>query len=295
MNRQFISLGRFCFAVLAIAFITGCTATETDPVSEPPANQYIERGRMLVKGFAACGFCHGETPDISAVLSGGRKQNDKYGDVKAPNITPANSGVREWTTMDYLHLFRTFTNRSGNRISSELHRGFEWLSDSDIFAIVSYLKNLPPVENEVDRRSVSFVERNTVGVMEADREVSGHVPDIDKSYQLEYGEYIVNQVARCGSCHNTPPTLFDSEKYLSGGNIIKNEFGEKLAPNITTSEDLGIGSWSEDEIVEYLQTGVGPGNRESDSNFCPTGFYRNGLPEDLISVAKYLKSVSPNN
>ncbi len=179
----------FSLGALTLTFIWACSSADIDPITEPPASRYNEPGKIIVKGFGACGFCHGETGDSSSVLSGGRTFNDKYGEVKASNITPSkNSGIRDWSSMDFVHLFRSFQNRKNNRISNDLHKGFEWLSDNDIFAITAYLKGLPPVENNVDGRSINFVERNTAGFFEVDREVAGHVPEIDKSYPVQRRE-----------------------------------------------------------------------------------------------------------
>lgn len=288
---KLVAIAIFIFAVFLSSL--GCSSEDPIPLSEPPIQSHVEHGRILVKGLAACGFCHGEKISSEAILSGGREIYDKYGTVNAPNITPAKSGISKWSTLDLIKLFRRGVAPSGERITTELHKGMEWMSDNDLLSIASYIKNIPPIENEVDRRAVGFISRNTTGFLESEGGVTGFVPEIEKSYQVEYGEYLVKHVARCGTCHSQPATLFSSEKYLAGGRLIKNSQGEKLAPNITSSEQLGIGSWSEEDIVNYLQTGKGPGNRVSDPDYCPVGFYSNSPKQDLIALAKYLKSVTP--
>ena len=276
---------------LSICTLAACTVEPPDPVSEPPVTQYITRGKILVKGLAACGFCHGTSTDPRALLSGGQVMQDTYGEVTVPNITPAESAIKNWTTIDIIKLFRSGQRPDETFISRDLHAGMEWMSDDDILSVVSYIKNVPAVENDIGRRSLSSLERNTTGFFETEKEVKGYVPDIEKSYQLEYGQYLADHVARCGTCHNTPATLLEEEKYLAGGAIIKNSNGEKTAPNISQSETAGIGSWSEEEIADYLRIGSIPGGREVDKGFCPVEFYMNALPEDIISLAKYLKSV----
>ncbi|MCO6432016.1 MAG: hypothetical protein J5J00_14245 [Deltaproteobacteria bacterium] len=263
-------------------------------MSEPAPVLYIERGRELAQGLAACGFCHGQTADAQSPLSGGRIQHDAYGEVAAPNITPHSSGIATIKTMELMQIFRAGIAPDERRLSRAVHKGFEWLSDNDLLAIIAFLKFQPPVANEVEKREVGFIERNTAGFLESTFEVTGFVPEIEKSYPVEYGKYLLDHVARCGSCHNTPATLITDEAYLSGGALIKIESGEKIAPNITTSNDAGIGSWSEDDIVHYLQSGETPEGRVSDAKFCPVDFYRNASPEDLVSIAKYLKTVAPN-
>ena len=57
----------------------------------------------------------------------------------------------------------------------------------------------------------------------------------------------------CAGCHTrkggTP---------LAGGREIPSPFGVFVSPNITPHKENGIGSWSPDEIVFALQTGVTP-------------------------------------
>lgn len=286
---------RLRITVLFAAFVLGCAAEGPVPVSEPPANLYIEEGRALVKGLAACGFCHGEKSSPQAVLSGGQTLYDVYGEVKAPNITPAEGALKGWTAGDFIKLFRTGETPREDTIVTELHRGFEWMADRDILAIVSYIKNLPPIRNDVDRRSIGIIDRNTTGFFQAEKEVAGHVPVIARTFQIEYGQYLADNVARCGVCHTMPASLLSERKYLAGGKLIKNENGEKYAPNITQAQPGGIGSWSHEEIVLYLKSGAAPGGRESDSDFCPTEFYANAPEEDLIALAKYLKTVPALN
>ena len=66
------------------------------------------------------------------------------------------------------------------------------------------------------------------------------------------GEYLVNNLEHCGTCH-TPRTLtqgLDNARYLSGAPL-----GKWFAPNITPDNETGIGRWSERDIVIYLRTG----------------------------------------
>jgi hypothetical protein len=165
------------------------------------------------------------------------------------------------------------------------------MSDGDLRAIISYIQALPAVENEVRGRELSFVTRNTTGLFESSRQVAGFIPAIDKKYEDPYGRYLVDHVARCGSCHNTPSTLLVAEKYLLGGALVKTEKGDKAAPAIDQDDDGGIGRWSKEDIVAYLKTGYTPDNRLIDPAYCPTNFYANASDEDLTLIAKYLKSV----
>jgi mono/diheme cytochrome c family protein len=91
----------------------------------------------------------------------------------------------------------------------------------------------------------------------------------------------------CGACH-TPKTFLGgdvSSKALHGYSI-----QGWHAPNITDGKELGIGSWSADQIAEYLQTGhnktasaAGPMAEEVEWSS------QRMRAEDLKAVATYLK------
>ena len=283
--RKFIALLCLCLLLL------GCSdPARYTSLSVPMTTESIARGRTLFIGLGHCGFCHGEKGTPDSPPSGGRIFSDVYGDVAAPNLTPSETGLKRWTARDIMKVFREGTARKGRTLSNQVHVGAEWISDSDLIALVSYLRALPPVEKEVAARSLGFVERNTTGFFEGTKEVEGYVPTVNPKHAAEYGRYLTDHVARCGSCHSSPASLITSADYLAGGRIIKNDQGEKTAPGITNSETVGIGGWSESQIINYLKTGARPDNTKVDSNFCPVSFFKNAPDSDLQAIARYLKS-----
>jgi mono/diheme cytochrome c family protein len=272
--------------------LQACSSTDADPaLSLLTGPDTVEHGKQLVQGLAACGYCHGQAAEPNSPLIGGRTQSDVYGQVQAANITPAISGLGKWKPSEVIRALRTSRDQEGRQLSPTIHRGIEWMSDGDIRAIISYLQAVPAVEHEVSGRSLSFITRNTTGFFQSGRQVAGFIPAIDKKYEDQYGRYLVDHVARCTSCHNTPSSLLVGEKYLLGGALVKTGKGEKAAPAIDQEDDGGIGRWSKEDIVSYLKTGYTPDRRLVDPTYCPTNFYANAGDEDLNLIAKYLKSV----
>lgn len=278
-------------SIILASLLFGCSVSERLPVGEPSGGKYEARGRELVEGLAACGFCHGAKPSPGSPLIGGQLFRDKYGDVTAPNLTPAQSDTAAYGAIELMQVFRAYQNMSGRQISKELHKGFEWMSDPDSLSIVSYIKSLPAQGEAGERRSISFISRNTTGFMDSNREVAGYVPDFEPRFETEYGRYLVDHVARCTSCHNTPATLFSSEQYLGGGAFSRPEKGEKLAPNLAGSTVYGLGEWSESDIIEYLESGRTRSGSRIDADYCPVEFYATASGRDRRAIAKYLKSL----
>ncbi|MDZ4785908.1 MAG: hypothetical protein SGJ02_07510 [bacterium] len=267
------------------------TAPDPVPVSKLDAS-FTKRGEYFVKSLAACGFCHGKEGTPESELSGGRIQLDTYGEARAPNLTPGSKEMKDRDPYTLVNAIRlSWLKEEG--FSPAFHRGFEWLSDTDALSISSYLKSLLAVENHVDRRSVGFFTRNTVGLFESTaQDVPGFVPQVSNLEVEKYGEYLTDHVARCGRCHNSAATMLSSEGYLKGGQEIYVDGESKVAPSITSNTEVGIGNWNEDDIVAYLRTGVTPDKREIDAKFCPIKFYRLANNQDLAAMAKYLKNVS---
>ena len=279
--------------ILSISvLLLACYSDDIIPIEKAPQNPaMVAHGEYLVKGLAACGYCHGQNPGPDSVLEGGRTQGDVYGEVDAANLTPSKSGIGEWSSIEIVKAIRASAGRNEEPLSEDVHEGYEWMSDEDALSIVAYLKSLPPIKNEVYRRDVGFLERNTMGLMEGRESVSGFVPQISPEHKVEYGRYLVEHVARCTACHNSKGGMLSDEKYLFGGQMIKNESGEKVAPNISSSELYGIGAWTEEQIVYYLKTGETPEARTIDIDFCPIRFYANAKDDDLYAIAAYLRTV----
>jgi len=104
---------------------------------------------------------------------------------------------------------------------------------------------------------------------------------------------------RHGECH-TPRAMFgfggmDTTKWLSGGPAPE---GLGKIPNITPHE-TGIGSWSQEDIVYYLESGFTPDYDSVGGTMVDVQQNMAKLPKsDLEAIAAYLKAVpavpSPN-
>ncbi|RJS16364.1 hypothetical protein DRW03_30980 [Corallococcus sp. H22C18031201] len=89
----------------------------------------------------------------------------------------------------------------------------------------------------------------------------------------------------------------DPQRQLAGGvpfilRLSGTTHGLIVTPNLTPDVETGLGSWTEDEIVEVLRTA-----RRKDGRvlftFPPHSFYNHMALEDARSLARYLKSLPP--
>jgi mono/diheme cytochrome c family protein len=115
--------------------------------------------------------------------------------------------------------------------------------------------------------------------------------------RLERGEYIVNNLASCGSCHTTREggDLLKPEsttQYLGGGNIMEDpSLPFRIGvPNITPDEETGIGRWTDDELIRGIRDGVRPDGKLM-APMMPIGSYQYMSDEDVRAVVAFLRTV----
>ena len=114
---------------------------------------------------------------------------------------------------------------------------------------------MEPVSNPVDRNTLPWpfsMRASMLGWNTLEFTPGVFQPDPERSVAFNRGAYLVEGLGHCGACH-TPMNLVGGPKdseHLQG-NLIQNW----LAPSLTNDSQAGLGSWSLDDIVQYLQTG----------------------------------------
>ena len=123
---------------------------------DPERDDAWNRGAYLVNGAAHCGECH--TPrtltgglDRSRWLAGSAEGPE--GEL-APNITPdRRTGIGDWSAVDVAWYLETGIKPDGDDtqglMAEVIEHGFARLPAADREAIATYLRSLPPIENEV--------------------------------------------------------------------------------------------------------------------------------------------------
>lgn len=114
----------------------------------------------------------------------------------------------------------------------------------------------------------------------------GNAGNADRAALTKRGEYLVNQLARCGECH-TPRDArgrLDMTRHLQGAPIParlkrRGEEDDDRAPDITMSGKAG--RWGEDKMTRYLMKGEAEGLMPA---------YRL-TREDAAAITAYLRSL----
>lgn len=257
-------------------------------VAESP----VERGEYLVRGPMGCGNCHTlqgpAGPDLTKELAGGQVViDDAMMTAVAPNITPA-SEVGQWSDAGLARAIREGVRPDGSLIGPPMPFTFyRNLSDTDVAAIVAFLRTLPPIENDVPKSVYNIPLPPAYGAP------VGHVADIPRGVSVEYGAYIAGPVAHCSECHTPfgPQGPLIDTALGQGGMHFPGPWGVSVAQNITSSDD-GLALYSDAEIKTMITEGKRPDGSQMLPPM-PYGYFARMTPGDLDALVLYLRTLPP--
>lgn len=106
---------------------------------------------------------------------------------------------------------------------------------------------------------------------------------------VERGDYLVNSIAACGSCH-TPmgPQGFIAEQELGGRVVEETPAYTAIAPNITPAGR--VKDWSDAELAKAIREGIRPDGSVIGMPM-PFEVYKGLSDTDLASIVMYLRTV----
>lgn len=222
--------------------------------ADPDGYVDVARGKALVIA-GDCVACH--TAPGGQPFAGGLALQTPFGSIVAPNITPDGAtGIGSWSADDFARAMHHGRRPDG----AYLYPAFPYpyyakVTRADVEAIYAYLRTLPPVDNRVDRDTLPFpfnIRLLMAGWNMLFFKPGSFKPDPARSAEFNRGAYLVDGLGHCGACH-TPFNAFGASRdsqYLEG-----NRIDNWTAPNITNDARVGLGKWSVEDIVQYLQTG----------------------------------------
>jgi mono/diheme cytochrome c family protein len=276
------------------SFIFGalCVASLAPTVQAQTAGS-VERGKYLMQSVVACGNCHfqrgsrGE-PLFDKGLSGGMVFDEPGFKAYAPNITPdAKTGIGKWTDAQLAKAIREGVRPDKSIIGPPMPIEFyRHMSDSDVAAIIAYLRAQPAVANEIPKSTYNIALPPSYGP--ALKAVKAPSP----RDQLAYGKYLAD-IGHCMECH-TPRDgkgMLQMTSVGAGGQVFKGPWGQSISRNLTP-HDTGLKGWSDAQIANAVRDGV---NREGKPYHPPMafGFYRNINDADMAALIAYLRSLKP--
>lgn len=213
----------------------------------------VEKGRYLAVA-GDCAACHASA---KSPFAGGRAIETPFGNINAANLTPdRDTGLGRWSTEDFWHaLHEGHSVTDGHLYPAFPYNYYTRVTRGDSDALFAFLRSVEPVSNPVDRNTLPwpFSMRTSMLVWNTVNFTPGEFkPDPNRSAEFNRGAYLVEGLGHCGACH-TPMNLIGGPKHSQHleGNAIQNW----LAPNLTNNTQAGLGSWSVNDVVQYLRTG----------------------------------------
>ncbi len=262
----------------------------------------IARGQYVVDALVHCTICH--TPEEEFLRQDVRGMVPKGGHVwemgplatiRSANLTPA--GIGDMSDADLARIIRTGINADGH--PAPLMVAVGPMADEDLVAVMSYLRSLPPVENDIPPSEIGIAAKvlfqtAMVGFV---RPKNLDAPPFVKEggISIERGRYIAEGPAFCYGCHSEQalrPELAVKEPYFAGAAWAdpdpKDDTMELRAPNLTTHKTGVLSYLDEDAFVTRMRSG-----RMVDHSPMPWENYQLMTEDDLRSIHRYLSSLKP--
>jgi mono/diheme cytochrome c family protein len=286
-------LGFAGFWVLTAPFTWAALHPSRDVADAGPPN--IANGNSLFYA-GSCGTCHaspGQKDELR--LGGGDALTSGFGTFYMPNISPdPTDGIGSWTTAQFVRAVREGVSDHGaNEYPALPYTSYQRMTANDLRDLFGYIKTLPAVTGKARDNDLNFpfTLRRGVGLWKlVYLDGAPLVVPPDKSAAWKRGQYLVEGPGHCAECHSPRNVLgaVIADKRFSGG---PDPDGNGYVPNIT-SDETGIGYWSQREIADYLNTGLTPINTQTGGSMAAIVANMAHLSAgDRDAMAEYIKSL----
>lgn len=260
---------------LAAAYIQfkGAPDYEYQPTADI-ANLKVSRDSVSIAQGAKiasmlCKECH---KDFETGKMTGHIMTDlpkEFGTIASYNITQDKThGIGEWTDGELYYYLRRSIRKDGHY--NPIMGGFSLMADSDIHAIIAWLRSddpsLAPDPREYPVNQYNFLVKllcNTVFTPPVLPSTPVLVPD--STNKIALGKYLADGLFNCYPCHCADFKTMDTKVpgrsvgYYGGGNPMLNYAGETVpSANITMDKETGIGNWTAEQFRDAVKFGKNP-------------------------------------
>lgn len=249
------------------------------PVAVPGDSASLARGEHLYRTIS-CTLCHGDDGGGAIV-----DQDRMLGLIAGPNLTRGDGGVAsQRSDEDFVRAITRGVATDSTSLIVMPSEVFTNLAESDLGAMIAYLRQLPPVDREVPPSRFGPLGRALLAMGKMNILVAPKTPEHDAPASpppegtLEYGRYLAD-VSGCHGCHGYG---------LSGGRVA----GPPDLPPASNLTPSGIGRWTEADFTRAMREGKRPDGTTLDA-FMPWEVFRNMSDSDLHALWLYLQSVPP--
>jgi mono/diheme cytochrome c family protein len=237
--------------VAIVVFVTNRRINREYTVEAPPIqvttdSATVARGRHMAVAIGKCVDCHGENFGGMLVFNDGA-----MGKLASSNLT-SGGVLSQYSDAELARAIRTGVMRNGRSQLFMPSTDYAYFTDTDVAAIIAYLRSLAPVKTAFPPRSLGPISRMLV--------LKGDVPvilpashmdkqvvvrtDVPPGPTVEFGKYLA-RVGGCHGCHG---------EQLKGGPV---PGGPPDWPPATDLKRIAS-TWSEADFTRALRTGYRP-------------------------------------
>lgn len=291
-------------AVIAGAVGLGVFMWVTAAQRQPPSHwanlgePNLTNGETLfwAGGCASCHAAPDATGDALKTLSGGQALPSPFGTFHMPNISSdPQHGIGAWTVGQFGDAMTRGVGKDGEHLYPSFpYNSYARMTPQDVNDLFAYLKTLPASTNDAPGHELPFPFniRLALGGWKFLYFDKGkpRVQLANADAEVLRGQYLVEGLGHCGECHTPRDALggFLKNQWLAGG---PNPEGEGRIPDIRP-ESQPIGSWSQADIANYLETGFTPDFDSAGGSMVKVQQNMAHLPaEDRNAIAAYLKAL----
>lgn len=269
--------------VLALVGYSKLNARPGNPVSNLKAGGTPEQIARVGRWVNLCSGCHSTAQKLPL---DGSKDNffagpgaPPIGVVQPPNLTPAGP-LKNWSDGEIVRAIREGIHKDGRPLIIMPSEIFHNMSDADVQALVTVLRNQPPVQHDTGDTFFNVIGAIFVatGAPFQTNQATITQPIVAPAAGVtpEYGKYMVD-VLGCRACHGTD---------LAGGEAQPD--GSPPGPNLTAI----VPKWSEADFMKTIRTGTDPTGKILDPEQMPWKEYSAAFTDDeLKAVFAYLKGL----
>ncbi|MEX0295807.1 c-type cytochrome [Pseudomonas putida] len=263
----------------------------------------VKKGEYLARA-GDCVACH--TAKGGKPFAGGLPMETPIGTVYSTNITPDATGIGQYSFEDFDLAVRKGVAKDGSTLYPAMpYPSYARVKDEDMRALYAYfMQGVQPVTQPNKATDIPWplsmrwplaIWRGVFAPeVKAWQAPAGADPVVSR------GAYLVEGLGHCGACH-TPRALTMQEEALSPADGKQFLAGSAplegwIAKNLRGDHKDGLGSWSEEQLVQFLKTG------RSDRSAVFGGMsdvvehsMQHLSDADLTAIARYLKTLPASN
>lgn len=258
----------------------------------------VQRGEYLLRA-AGCVACHTDADNDGPFLAGGRRFDTPFGSYYSPNITPDPvHGLGGWSEEDFVGALSEGVAPDGSHYYPVFpYTSYTRMQPDDMRALWAYMGTVEPAARPNKPHEVPWylawrAVNRTWKLLKFEPGPFQGRPARGTAWNR--GAYLAEALGHCGECHTPRDRLGGLDREMHYAGTRAGPEGE-LVPNITPDRSTGIGRWTLDDLVYFLESGG-----------TPDGDYTGSLMAEVIddnlayltatdrlALATYLRSLPP--